>query len=115
MSLIEKQYIYSACDNWLQQFKVFLIMKTLIYWQVWWLLKLTAFDFNIVYKTDKHNTADAFSRWSDYADEVEKNNCLSILQSKLKVIKKAISELLEFPKEKLNEVDYTRHISDMSV
>ena len=68
-----------------------------------------------MYRADKHNAADALSRQLNYASEVEENSCLLTLQSKLKAMRTVTSESLKFSKRKLNEMNYARCMSDVSV
>ena len=67
-----------------------------------------------MYKVGKHNAADVFSRQPDYANKVEENGCLFMLQSKLRAIGTVTPESLEPPRGKPNETDCARHISSVS-
>ena len=61
----------------------------------------------------KHNTADVFSKQPNYANEVEEDSCLSMLQSKLKAMRTVTPESFKPSKGKPNKTDHARHISNV--
>ena len=67
-----------------------------------------------MYRAGKHNAADVPSRQPDYASGIEENSCLPTLQSKLRAMETVIPESLELPRGKPNEVDHTKHVSNVS-
>ena len=66
-----------------------------------------------MYRVGKHNAADVFNRWPNYVNEIKKDSCLLMFQSKLKVIKTVTPESLESLKGKPNETDYIKCVSDV--
>ena len=67
-----------------------------------------------MYRIGKHNAANVFNKWFDYASEIEENSCLFIFQSKLKVIRTVTSESFKFLIRKLNKTDCTEFVSNMT-
>ena len=62
----------------------------------------------------KHNTADVFNRQLNYTSEVEENNCLLTLQSKLKAMRTITPESFKPLRGKPNEMNHARHMSGVS-
>ena len=57
----------------------FMTKQTLTWWQAWWSLFLSTFDYLIIPKPGKTNKADGLSRCPDYKEEIASENAKKVL------------------------------------